>query len=141
MSPSSSSTSNRLTQFHKGIYIPIVTPFLPNEDLDLPSLRSHVVRLGSAGAGLVLQGTTAESIHLTPSERATVIATTREALDGAGLQHIPIIAGCGTGSVRETIELCKDAKKVGADAAMVIAPSFFGAKLKDDRAALRDFWW
>lgn len=153
-------------QFNKGIYVPIVTPFLDNEDLDLEALRRHVVRIGSAGAGIVVQGTTAEgewqavralggvticrtdrhpsplaAIHMTPAERVQVITTVRAALDEAGLSHIPIIAGCGTGSVRETIALTHDARKAGADAVMVIAPSFFGAKLKDDRVALKDFWW
>lgn len=78
---------------------------------------------------------------MTPAERTEVIATTRAALDAADLAHIPIIAGCGTGSLRETIALTHDAKRAGADAAMVIAPSFFGGKLKDDRVALKDFWW
>ncbi|CAO1619762.1 unnamed protein product [Sympodiomycopsis kandeliae] len=137
--PSPSTSSERL--FKKGIFVPIITPFKENEDLDLEALRRHVVRIGSAGAGIVVQGTTAEAIHMTPEERVSIILTARQALDDARLQHIPIIAGCGTGSLRETVTLTQDAAKAGADAAMIIAPSFFGGQLKSDIRALRDFWW
>ncbi|KAH8093905.1 dihydrodipicolinate synthetase [Cristinia sonorae] len=51
-----------------------------------------------------------EAVHLTHSERATLIQTGRRALDDAGLSEIPIVAGTGTGSTRETIELCREAK-------------------------------
>lgn len=81
------------------------------------------------------------AIHLTPAERTTIISTTRKALDAAGLGHTPIIAGTGTGSLRETVQLSQEAAKAGADAVIVIAPSFFGGRLKDDRAALKEFWW
>lgn len=47
-------------QFNKGIYVPIVTPFHDNEDIDHDALAKHVVRIGAAGAGIVVQGTTAE---------------------------------------------------------------------------------
>lgn len=53
-----SSASQR--QLSRGIYVPVVTPFKDNEDLDLESLSKHVVRLGKANVGLVLLGTTAE---------------------------------------------------------------------------------
>lgn len=50
--------SRNLADF--GVYVPIFTPFNKDESLDLEALRKHVVRLGSAGVGLVVQGTTAE---------------------------------------------------------------------------------
>lgn len=125
----------------KGIYAPIITPFLDNEEVDYDSLAKHVVRLGRAQCGLVLQGTTAEAIHLTRQERTKIISTCKEALDKENLSHIPIIAGCGTGSVKETIELTKDAHQAGAEATLIIAPGFFGGQLKGDRKALKEYWW
>ena len=46
-----------------------------------------------------------EAHHLSPSERIELITSARKALDEAGLTEVPIIAGTGVGSTRETIEL------------------------------------
>lgn len=63
-----------------------------------------------------------EAHHLSPSERITLITSSRKALDDAGLTEVPIIAGTGVGSTRETIELSKQAAEAGADCAIVISP-------------------
>jgi len=65
-----------------------------------------------------------EAHHLSPSERIELITSARKALDEAGLTEVPIIAGTGVGSTRETIKLSKEASEAGADAAIVIAPGF-----------------
>jgi len=65
-----------------------------------------------------------EAHHLSPSERIELIISARKALDEAGLTEVPIIAGTGVGSTRETIKLSKEASEAGADAAIVIAPGF-----------------
>lgn len=81
-----------------------------------------------------------EAHHLSPSERITLIESTREALDSAGLTHVPIIAGTGAGSTRQTIELTQDAYAAGADFAIVIMSGFFAGALANDRAALKGYW-
>ncbi|THH15942.1 hypothetical protein EUX98_g9381 [Antrodiella citrinella] len=94
-----------------GIYGPIPTFFLPgSEDLDLESFATHIVKLAKA--------------HVYP-----VIAGRRRALDDAGLTEVPIVAGTGTGSTRETVELSKEAAEAGADIAIVIASGYFAGAL------------
>ena len=79
-----------------------------------------------------------EAIHLSHAERKTLIRTARIALDEAGYTDVPIIAGTGAGSTRETIELCHEAAEAGADYVIVIASGYFAGALT--RAALRAFF-
>lgn len=67
--------------------------------------------------------------HLTREERSLVIRTVRNTLDTNQLSHIPLIAGTGGNSTRETILLTNDAAKEGATHAMVIAPGYFAGAL------------
>lgn len=70
-----------------------------------------------------------EAIHLSHAERTTLIKTARRALDEAGYTDVPIIAGTGAGSTRETIELSHEAAEAGADYAIVIASGYFAGAL------------
>jgi dihydrodipicolinate synthase/N-acetylneuraminate lyase len=81
-----------------------------------------------------------EAIHLSHAERVTLILTARETLDRAGLTHMPLIAGTGAGSTRETIELCEEAANAGADYAIVIASGYFAGALLENKKALKAFW-
>lgn len=79
-----------------------------------------------------------EGIHLTHSERVILIKTARRALDEAGLVDVPIVAGTGTGSTRETVELCHEAATAGADFVIVITSGYFAGALT--REALRAYF-
>ncbi|KAJ3725865.1 hypothetical protein C8R42DRAFT_659351 [Lentinula raphanica] len=127
--------------FKPGIYAPIPTFFLPDsEDLDLPSFEAHVIRVANAGVGPLIAGSMGEAIHLSHAERVTLIHAARNALDSAGLKHVPLIVGTGAGSTRETIELTKDAAEAGADYAIVIASGYFAGVLTGNKEALKAFW-
>ncbi|KAI0032214.1 dihydrodipicolinate synthetase [Vararia minispora EC-137] len=124
-----------------GVYAPIPAFFLPDtEDLDIPSLRLHVVRLAKAGVAPLMSGSMGEAIHLNHAERNTVIKEARSALDEAGLADIPIIAGTGAGSTRETKELCREAADAGADFSIVIPPGYFAGVLASNPKALKAFF-
>lgn len=81
-----------------------------------------------------------EALHLSHSERIDVIKSSRKALDEAGFSELPIIAGTGAGSTRETIELSKAAAAAGADYAIVIASGYFAGVLASHRRALKAFF-
>ncbi|KAG0707663.1 dihydrodipicolinate synthetase [Suillus ampliporus] len=124
-----------------GIYAPIPSFFLPeSEDLDIPSFESHVVRVATAGVGPLLAGSMGEAIHLSHEERITLIKTARKALDGAGLVNVPVIAGIGAGSTRESIELANEAAAAGADYTIAIASGYFAGALSGNKKALKAFW-
>ncbi|KAF8798088.1 aldolase [Phlegmacium glaucopus] len=124
-----------------GIYAPIPSFFLPqSEDLDIPSFESHVLRVANAGVGPLIAGSMGEAVHLSHSERVKLIQVARKVLDDAALTRIPIIAGTGAGSTRETVELTLQAAAAGADYAIVIASGYFAGALANDRVALKAFW-
>jgi len=130
-------------RINPGIYAPIPTFFHSDseESLDIPSFRTHVVRLARAGVGPLVAGSMGEAHHLLHSERVQLIKASREALDEAGLQSVPIIAGTGAGSLKETMILTKEAAVAGADAIIVIASGYFAGAWGNDQKALYDFWF
>ena len=105
----------------QGSLVAIVTPMFDNGDLDLDALRAlidwHIV----AGTdGIVIVGTTGESPTVDVDEHCLLIKTTVEQVAG----RIPVIAGTGANSTREAIELTKNAKLLGADACLLVAPYY-----------------
>ncbi|KKF94037.1 putative 4-hydroxy-2-oxoglutarate aldolase mitochondrial [Ceratocystis platani] len=121
------STTSSARPLTRGIYVPTVCFFDPvTEDLDLTTLAQHVTQLATSGvAGIAVQGSNGEAVHLTAAERRTVTRTARTALASAGFPAMPIIAGCGAQSTRETIELCRDAANAGADYALILPPAYY----------------
>ncbi|KAJ4422118.1 hypothetical protein N0V82_003201 [Gnomoniopsis sp. IMI 355080] len=118
-----------------GVYVP--TPAFFNEDalesLDLTTLARHAVRLANAGVtGLAVQGSNGEAVHLTDSERAAVIKTTRKALDEAGYTSMPLIVGTGAQSTMQTIGLCRQAAECGGDAVLVLPPAYYQGLFDSD---------
>lgn len=81
-----------------------------------------------------------EATHLSHSERVQLIQSARKVLDDAALTHVPIIAGAGAGSTRESVELAKEAASAGADYAIVIASGYFAGVLAGNKAALKAFF-
>jgi len=125
-----------------GVYVPTVCFFDPvTEDLDTETIGAHAVRLAKAGVtGLTTQGSNGEAVHLTHSERQTVTQTTRSALNAAGFSHLPIIVGCGTQSVRETIQYCREAYAAGGDYALILPPSYYAPLFSPAAASVIEFF-
>lgn len=123
------------TPLRPGVYAPILTFFDPTtEDLDLPTIAKHSVRLARAGlVGLVTLGSNGEAVHLSRPERAAVTRTTRQALDEAGYSAVPVICGAAEQSVRGTLELCREGAKAGAEYALIVPPSYYRAAMDENR--------
>jgi len=103
-----------------GVYIPIVTPFRdgrPERGL-LARLIEHFIAEGAAG--IAPCGTTGESATLSHDEHRRVIEWTVEICAG----RAPVIAGTGSNSTAEAIDLTRHAKAAGANAALVICPYY-----------------
>ncbi|KAA8642299.1 hypothetical protein EYZ11_010371 [Aspergillus tanneri] len=110
-----------------GVYVPTVAFFTsPNEDVDVPTVEKHAAYLAQSGvAGLVVQGSNGEAVHLDREERNIITAATRRALDVHGAPSMPLIVGCGAPSTRETIQFCKDAAAAGGDYALILPPCYY----------------
>jgi len=105
-----------------GMFVPHITPFSPDGDLHEEALRTCVrFWVGGKVSGLVPCGSNGEAPYLSREERRKIIETVVDEANG----KIPIIAGTGSMSTRETILFTKDAKDLGVDAALVVTPFYF----------------
>jgi 4-hydroxy-tetrahydrodipicolinate synthase len=105
----------------RGLYVAMVTPFGPEGELNRPALRRLVDRLiEEKPAGLVPCGTTGESATLSHPEHREVVALTVEAAKG----RVPVIAGAGSNSTAEALEMVRNAEKDGADGVLVVCPYY-----------------
>ena len=122
------------TPLRHGIYAPTMTFFRPDtEELDIPTIRKHAVRLAEAGlVGLVTMGSNGEAVHLTRPEKTAVTRATREALDEAGFRDVPVIVGTSEQSIRGTIELCKEAAEAGGEYSLLVPPSYYRYAMSED---------
>jgi 4-hydroxy-tetrahydrodipicolinate synthase len=104
----------------KGVFTALVTPFR-NGAIDQAAFVSLVERQIDAGVhGLVPVGTTGESATLSHIEHRRVISLAAEMAAG----RVPVIAGAGSNSTAEAIELVGHAKACGADAALLVTPYY-----------------
>jgi len=107
--------------FH-GVLPALITPFTDDgEAIDTDALTAIVNRLVAAGVGgLVPGGSTGEFTTLTHAERRELIQVTVAAAAG----RVPVVAGTGALSTRETVALSRHAERSGAAAVMVVPPFY-----------------
>ena len=105
----------------EGTFTPIVTPFRSDGAVDLRALGELVEwQIESRIDGLVPCGSTGESATLSPEEHVSVIRHVVEVAAG----RVPVIAGTGSNSTREAVELTRHARDLGADGALLISPYY-----------------
>jgi 4-hydroxy-tetrahydrodipicolinate synthase len=105
-----------------GIYVPVLTPFLQNGEVDYPSFQDLIKSLIAAGIhGLVINGTTGESPTVTMDEVKNLIENTKMI---TGSARMPIVVGTGTNDTASTLKRTELAGKFGADAVLVVVPYY-----------------
>lgn len=108
----------------KGIIPPIITPMNEDESVNVAELRNQVNRMIEGGVHALFPfGTNGEGYILNGKEKQLVLETVIEEANG----RVPIYAGTGCISTKETIEQCKMAEAAGADILSIITPSFAAA--------------
>jgi 4-hydroxy-tetrahydrodipicolinate synthase len=104
----------------KGAITAIVTPF-KNGQLDEEAYRALIERQISEGIhGIVPCGTTGESPTLSHAEHKRVVEICLDQVK----KRVPVIAGAGSNSTAESVELTKHAEAAGADYALLITPYY-----------------
>jgi 4-hydroxy-tetrahydrodipicolinate synthase len=106
----------------EGVYVPNVTPFDAKGEIQYDALAELIEYwIGAGVSGVVANASTGESPYLNKAELQEVLRFVIDHIDG----RVQVIAGTGAMATRETIELTRDAKKWGADAALITTPWFF----------------
>lgn len=132
--------TRRSVTLPKGIYAPLPTFFLENEDLDVESFVTHLLHVCRCGTIPVVNGSAGEAPHLTSAERSLLIRNARDALVANGMGDVPIVAGIGVPSTRETISLAKEAAHAGADFVMIISPGYYAGSLMKNPDSLKQYF-
>jgi 4-hydroxy-tetrahydrodipicolinate synthase len=103
-------------------YIPdLPTPYDENGELDLATFAKLCERQIEAGASAIVAGETAgEASTLTPAEHRTLIRAAVEVARG----RVRVIAGAGSNSTSQAIELTRQAEIAGADAVLSVVPYY-----------------
>lgn len=95
----------------KGIIVPILTPMNEDESINLPELRNQIERMITAGVhGIFPFGTNGEGYILSESEKEAVLEVCVDQVKG----RVPVYAGSGCISTRDTIRQSLRAKELGA---------------------------
>lgn len=112
----------------KGIVTPIITPMNPDESINEEELRRQVRRQLEAGIhGIFCFGTNGEGYILSEQEKRQVLKTVVDEVRG----RVPVYAGTGCISTRDTIRQSVMAENLGADVLSIIVPSFAAASQEE----------
>src|ERR1700742_1935079 len=104
----------------RGSFTALVTPF-KNGSLDEKAFRDLVDwQIAEGTRGLVPVGTTGESPTLSHDEHQSVVEWCVEQARG----RVPVVAGAGSNSTKEAIDLAQHAEKAGANAVLVVTPYY-----------------
>ncbi|MBU2697548.1 4-hydroxy-tetrahydrodipicolinate synthase [Pimelobacter sp. 30-1] len=99
----------------------MVTPFHEDGSVDLDGVQKvakHLVDHGNDG--IVVSGTTGESPTTTGAEDGETLAAVKDAVG----DRAKVVAGVGTNDTRHSVELAKQAEKVGADGLLLVTPYY-----------------
>jgi 4-hydroxy-2-oxoglutarate aldolase len=128
-------TLDSLKQNLQGISLPFTSPFNADGNLDTSALTQNLNKWSQTKIrGLVALGSTGERVHLDHNEYLSVIETARAHVSS----DLSFIVGAGQQSTLGTIKEVKAAASAGADAVLVITPSFYRSAIT--QSALIDYY-
>jgi 4-hydroxy-tetrahydrodipicolinate synthase len=104
-----------------GSLVALITPFDGNDRVDYTSLKRLIeFHVEQGSDGLVIAGTTGESATLSRLEHVELVGRAVEIADG----RLPIIAGTGSNSTAQTVELSYAVADTGIDAYLIVVPYY-----------------
>ncbi len=105
----------------KGSLVALVTPFDSDNRVDYASLKGLIdFHVAQGSNGLVIAGTTGEAATLSKAEHCELVATAVELSAG----RLPIIAGTGSNSTSQTVNLSLEVGDTGIDAFLLVVPYY-----------------
>ena len=104
-----------------GSLVALVTPMLPNGELDWQRLHNLIeFHIESGTDGIVAVGTTGESATVTIEEHCQILKRVVDQVKG----RVPVVAGSGGNATQEAVHLTAEAKAMGADACLLVTPYY-----------------
>ena len=116
-----------------GLIVPLVTPLLENEDIDVEAIpRLLSLHEDSGTAGLFLLGTCGEGPCLSDSAKIEMLDATLEHLAVEGNGGLPILVGVAETATRRAVQWARRAYRPGVSALVVVLPTFHGIATIDE---------
>lgn len=120
-------TGRQVFENLQGVFAPVATPFNRQGGLDEGRFRANLQRYAGIGlGGVVVSGSTGEAPYLSAEERLRLVDIARQYLRPPEL----LMAGTGLESTASTIRLSREAIERGADALLVLPPSYYKPVMK-----------
>lgn len=105
----------------EGSGVALVTPINENNEINFLEFKNLIeFQIASGTNAIIILGTTGESATVTRSEREKIIKFTVMVVD----KRVPVIVGAGSNSTEKAISLVSQAKRLGADCALVVTPYY-----------------
>ena len=105
----------------KGMFVPVVTPFREDQSIDFDAFRKVIDFAVESGLdGMLISGSTGEYHTMSLEEQKEVIQEGCEYVAG----RIPVVAGVGKSTAKDTIELANFAAACGAEWGLVLPPYY-----------------
>ncbi len=99
----------------------MVTPFNSHGEVDYQQAKKLALALLDSGSdGVVVSGTTGESPTLSREEKLRLFAETKSAVADRGV----VVAGTGNNDTKESLEVTREAEKIGVDACLLVVPYY-----------------
>lgn len=113
---------NKFVAKYGRILVPLITPYGENEEVDYVQYEKLIdyIITNKLGDSLIVTGTTGEASLLTFDERVKLMETAINAAAG----RMPVIAGTGCASTKETIALTQKAEELGIETCLVVVPFY-----------------
>lgn len=113
----------------KGVLPPMITPFKENGEVDFDKHIRNLEKWNETGlAGYLVLGSNSETPFLTEEEKLKLIELTVKHKKEGRI----VLAGTGLETPKDTIELTNKAADLGADAALILTPSYYSGKMNDE---------
>jgi len=104
----------------RGAFVAIVTPFIDGQVDEQGLIDLIEFHITNGTHGIVPCGTTGESATMSHDEHHRVVELTVKTVDG----RVPVLAGSGSNSTSEAIDLTRHAKQAGADGVLMVSPYY-----------------
>ena len=112
-----------------GVLPPMITPFKEDGDVDYDAFQFNLEKWNKTGlAGFLVTGSNSETPYLDETEKLKLIELTVQTVDRNKL----VLVGTGLESTRATIDLTNKAAKLGARAALLLTPNYYGESMGDE---------
>ena len=110
-----------MQSLYRGLFVPIMTPFTPDNRVAVEELKRHIAWLLDAPVdGIIPNGSTGECSLLDHDERKLVCETAVSFVN----HRVPVFGGASADATAEAIELARMTERAGADGVMVMPPYY-----------------